>query len=60
MKKKYSRLITILGDRTVTKQSYPEFWNHLQYCFLLALKEQEIISMEQFLYAEGKLKRGKL
>jgi hypothetical protein len=57
MKKKYSQLMATLNDHPVTQSDDPEFWFHLQHSLLMALKEQELISMEQYCNAEDKLNR---
>ena len=52
-----ARLEQIRGTRTVTEDTEPEFWFHIQRAVLLALKDDGILSEAQLPYAEEMLRQ---
>ena len=51
-----ARLAGIDQDRTITKETDPEFWFQYQRAILLALKDDGILNEIQYRYAEDRLK----
>ena len=53
----WARLEQVRGVRTVTEDTEPEFWLHIQRAILLALKDDGILSEAQLPYAEEMLRQ---
>ena len=53
----WARLEQVRGVRTVTEDTEPEFWFHIQRAILLALKDDGILSEAQLPYAEEMLRQ---
>lgn len=53
----WARLEQVRGVRTVTEDTEPEFWLHIQRAILLALKDDGILSEVQLPYAEEMLRQ---
>ena len=52
-----ARLTGISEAHTVTQETEPAFWFHMQGAILLALKEDGVLSEAQLSWAEGKLQQ---